>query len=126
MIAYLDTQVVQWLMHGSSKKLTRDAKSLIDTAELLISPMVTLELELLFEIRRAKLSWREMQAKLESEIGLRICDLPFNRVAHIALGENWTRDPFDRIIVAHAKANGLAYLISADQEIRKHYQRAVW
>ena len=126
MIAYLDTQVVQWLMHGSSKKLTRNAKRLIERHELLISPMVILELELLFEIRRAKLSWREMQSKLENEINLRVCDLPFNRVAEMALGESWTRDPFDRIIVANAKANGLSYLISADEDIRKNYQRAVW
>jgi PIN domain nuclease of toxin-antitoxin system len=44
--------------------------------------------------------------------------------ASIALDEKWTRDPFDRLIVANAK--GFAWLISADEAIRKHYPRAVW
>ena len=38
----------------------------------------------------------------------------------------WTQDPFDRLIVAHAKANSEAMLITADTVIRKHYPRAIW
>ena len=126
MIAYLDTHIVQWLMQGNTKRLTRSARRLIETAELLISPMVVLELESLFEIQRGSRPWHDMQAKLQPELGLRVCDLPFARVTDVAVGESWTRDPFDRLIVANAKANSLAYLISADDQIRKHYQRAVW
>lgn len=126
MIAYLDTHIVQWLMQGDVKHLTRDARRLIDTAELLVSPMVTLELELLYEIKRGSRPWHDMQDKLRPELGLRVCDLPFARVIDVAHNESWTRDPFDRIIVANAKANSLAYLISADEAIRKNYQRAVW
>lgn len=126
MIAYLDTQVVVWLMQGETKQISREAKRLIDAAELLISPVVTVELEILRELRRIKLAWRDVQADLHFELGIRVCDLPFTRVAYVALDEGWTRDPFDRIIVAHAKANGLAFLISADEQIRKHYERAVW
>jgi PIN domain nuclease of toxin-antitoxin system len=44
------------------------------------------------------------------------CELP------AAIGE-WTRDPFDRLIVA--KANGFAWLISADESSRQHYPHAV-
>jgi PIN domain nuclease of toxin-antitoxin system len=40
--------------------------------------------------------------------------------------EAWSRDPFDRIIVALAKVNGLAWLISADEEIAEHYPQTVW
>ena len=67
-----------------------------------------------------------MQLKIEHEIGVRVCDLSFPSVANVVIDEKWTRDPFDRIIVAQAKANGLAFLISADEEIGKHYPRAVW
>lgn len=42
-----------------------------------------------------------------------------------ALKESWTRDPFDRLIVANAKAAG-APLITKDERIRKHYRRAIW
>jgi PIN domain nuclease of toxin-antitoxin system len=88
--------------------------------------MVLVELEYLYEIRRTKLPASDVQLKLEHESMLRVCDLPFPTVARIALSESWTRDPFDRIIVAQAKANGLALLISADEKIAKHYPRTVW
>jgi PIN domain nuclease of toxin-antitoxin system len=88
--------------------------------------MVTFELDILYEIRRTKILWNGVRADLEYELGLRVCNLPFSRIIEAARQEGWTRDPFDRIIVANAKANGLAYLISADEDIRKNYQRAVW
>ncbi len=40
--------------------------------------------------------------------------------------ESWAREPFDRLIVAQAKVNGFAPLITADATIRKQYPRAVW
>jgi PIN domain nuclease of toxin-antitoxin system len=88
--------------------------------------MVLFELELLYEVKRIKQSARDIQRKVEYELGVRLCDLPFSLIAAAALDEKWTRDPFDRLIVANAKANGFAWLISADEEIRKHYPRTVW
>jgi PIN domain nuclease of toxin-antitoxin system len=126
LIAYLDTQVVIWLAEGNTKPLSRDAKRLIEESDLLVSPMATFEFDILYEIRRTKMPWSAVRADLEYELGLRVCDLSFSRVADAARNDGWTRDPFDRLIVANAKANGLAYLISADEEIRKNYQRAVW
>ena len=55
-----------------------------------------------------------------------MCDLPFTVVSQAALAEGWTRDPFDRMIVAQAKANGFAWLVSSDGQIVKHYPRTVW
>ncbi len=126
MIAYLDTQVVIWLTQGSLKRISHEAQSLIRGSDLLVSPMVILEVELLYEKSRIKLTWRDILTKLEPEIGLTVCDLRFDRIANSAVAEHWTHDPFDRLIVANAKANGLAYLISADEDIRRNYQRAVW
>jgi PIN domain nuclease of toxin-antitoxin system len=57
---------------------------------------------------------------------LRMSDLPFNDVANVAVGESWTRDPFDRMIVAHARLDGVAPLISADARVRANYIRALW
>ena len=85
-----------------------------------------LELEYLYEIERILFSASELRLKLEHELGIRMCGLDFLQVAEMALNEKWTRDPFDRIIVAHAKANGLAPLISADEEIKKRYRRTIW
>jgi len=117
---------VIWLAEGNTKPLSRDAKRLIEESDLLVSPMATFEFDILYEIRRTKMPWSDVRADLEYELGLRVCDLPFPRIIEAARKEGWTRDPFDRIIVANAKANGLAYLISADEDIRKNYQRTVW
>jgi PIN domain nuclease of toxin-antitoxin system len=81
--------------------------------------MVTLELDLLYEIRRASFPCRNVQAELQVEIGLGVCELPFSRIIYAAREEIWTRDPFDRIIVAQVKANGFADLISADKQIKE-------
>jgi PIN domain nuclease of toxin-antitoxin system len=126
LIAYLDTQVVIWLAEGNTKPLSRAAIRLIEEVDLLVSPMATFEFDILYEIRRTKMSWNDVKADLEYELGLRVCDLPFQRIISAARQDGWTRDPFDRLIVANAKANSLAYLISADEDIRKNYQRAVW
>jgi acetylornithine deacetylase/succinyl-diaminopimelate desuccinylase-like protein len=37
----------------------------------------------------------------------------------------WTRDPFDRLIVANAMADG-ATLITADRVILRHFDQAIW
>ena len=126
MIAYLDTQVFVWLSQGSLDDISPNVTRLIQNADLFYSSMVLFELELLYEVKRIKQSARDIQRKVEYELGVRLCDLPFPLIAAAALDEKWTRDPFDRLIVANAKANGFAWLISADEEIRKHYPRAVW
>ena len=126
MIAYLDTNVVVWLAQGNLTRISPKAQRVLEETDLLISPMVLIELEYLYEVNRIKLPSRAVQLKIEHEIGVRVCDLSFPSVANVVIDEKWTRDPFDRIIVAQAKANGLAFLISADEEIGKHYPRAVW
>jgi len=125
-IAYLDTNALAWLSEGSLTGISPKIDRLLQQADLLFSPMVLMELEYLYEIKRSKRPARDIQRKVEHELGARLCDLPFSTIASAALDEKWTRDPFDRLIVANAKANGFAWLISADEAIRKHYPRTVW
>ncbi len=125
-IAYLDTNVVVWLAQGDLARISQKAQCVLEQADLFISPMVLIELEYLYEVKRIKLPSRDVQLKIEHEIGVRVCDLPFTLIASVVVDEKWTRDPFDRVIVAQAKANGLSFLMSADEEIGKHYPRTVW
>lgn len=126
MIAYLDTNALVWLAQGEMAHFGSKASGLLRAADLLVSPVVLLELEYLYEIKRTNIAARDIQRKVEQELGVRLCDLPFAEVANAALDEKWTRDPFDRLIVANAKANGFAWLVSADAKIAKHYPRTVW
>ena len=124
--AYLDTQVVVWLATGKLSRFSSNTRDLLEATDLLLSPIVPLELEYLFELKRIRMPARDIQRKLEHELGVRLCELSFAVVASAALDEKWSRDPFDRMIVANAKANGFAWLITADEEIRTHYPRTVW
>jgi PIN domain nuclease of toxin-antitoxin system len=126
LIAYLDTHVVLWLAAGKVNRLSSKARSHLGRSELLLSAMAFLELEFMHELGRTKFRAVDLFKKVEYETSLRLCDLPFPVIAQTALDEKWTRDPFDRMIVANAKANGFAWLISADEKIAKNYPRTVW
>jgi PIN domain nuclease of toxin-antitoxin system len=62
---------------------------------------------------------------LERDLGLKVCDLPFPAVVEVALGQSWTRDPFDRLIASQALLRG-ATLVTRDRVIRDHFPQAVW
>ncbi len=126
MIAYLDTHVVIWLCENNLSKITAPALDALNQYDLVISPMVTIELAYLREINRITRMPQDMLRQLREQIGMRVCDHSFADVADAVTFEAWTRDPFDRIIVSHAKANGYAPLISGDEEIRKNYPRTIW
>jgi PIN domain nuclease of toxin-antitoxin system len=87
--------------------------------------MVTLELEYLHEIDRLKVRAQSVMRSLQAQLGLRVCDLGFAEIVGSAVGQRWTRDPFDRLIVAHAVAAGRP-LLTRDETIRRQYRRAVW
>ena len=122
---YLDTHVVLWLFEGLVKKLGKTARAAIDENELLISPMVRLEVEYLFEMKRCTRPAHVILSELQSQIGLTVCDLPFDDVVRKSVEIKWTRDPFDRLIVAGASCRGLQ-LITKDRGIRRHTKLAVW
>ncbi len=124
-MTYLDTHVVIWLFGGQAERLSSAAAAEIRNEELLVSPAVVLELQLLHEIKRLKAVAVKVIERLSSEIGLTVCRLPFQSVLDEALHQSWTRDPFDRLIVGQARANN-AVLVSKDQEIRSHYKRTIW
>jgi PIN domain nuclease of toxin-antitoxin system len=124
-VTYLDTHVVIWLFGGERHRLSSAATEQIRNEELLVSPAVVLELQLLHEIKRLRAVASRVIERLSSEIGLAVCGLPFTSVAEHALEQSWTRDPFDRLIVAQASANDAA-LVTKDQEIRGNYKRSIW
>lgn len=122
---YLDTHVVAALDRADLRLYSRDACRMMGRAsELRISPVVLMELEFLREIGRIRSATQGMIADLVSGAGLRICDRHFADVARQAAKEAWTRDPFDRIIVAQARL-AKAALITRDGVMLKHYTKAL-
>jgi PIN domain nuclease of toxin-antitoxin system len=124
-VIYLDTHVVVWLYAGDLELLPQGVRDLLEGEELVISPMVELELQYLYESGRTTQPARVVVDALDEEIGLARCGLPFGQVIAKALEQDWTRDPFDRVIVAQARARRLP-LVTRDQTIRDHYREAIW
>ena len=122
---YLDTHVVVWLYAGEIKRLTKQARDLINGHEVIISPVVRLELQYLFEIQCIRDEANEIVLDLSDRIGLKMCDKSLNTIVSGALDLSWTRDPFDRIIVANAAVNQ-NILLTKDQNILKNYEKAIW
>ncbi|MCX6580848.1 MAG: PIN domain-containing protein [Candidatus Aminicenantes bacterium] len=122
---FLDTHVIVWLFQKSIELLSPEAMRVIQENDVFISPIVILELEYLYEIGRLKVDANTIVQYLQSSIGLRVDEGNFHEVINMALAERWTRDPFDRIIVAHSKYRD-AYLVSKDKRISANYLKAIF
>jgi PIN domain nuclease of toxin-antitoxin system len=122
---YLDTHVVVWLYGGLVAEFSPTASAAIEGNELLISPMVRLELRYLHETGRITVPPAKVIGALERDLGLAICPQPFSLVVRQAEQVGWTRDPFDRLIVGQAEA-GAFPLLTRDELIRKHFANAIW
>ena len=122
---YLDTHIVVWLYDKREELFTQRAIDLIEANSLFISPVVKLELQYLYEIKRVKNSPTEILDELENTIDLKIRDLSFEKVIDLSLREQWTRDPFDRIITAYAKRDN-KILLTKDKKILSNYHKAIW
>jgi PIN domain nuclease of toxin-antitoxin system len=119
---FLDTHIVVWLFQRSLELLSPRSIKAIEDNDMYISPIVSLELEYLYEIGRIRDDSKTIIEYLKEKIGLNIDNAGFEGVINAALKEKWTRDPFDRIIVSHSKYRK-AYLISKDERIAENYPK---
>jgi len=125
-VVYLDTHIAVRLFEGKTQKLTQEAKREIERRDLLLSPMAYVELDNLRRRGRVRYTAGQIYEGIKETFGVTLCDFPFPAIAMKAIECGWTSDPFDKIIVAHAWANGTSPLITADENIREHYRQAVW
>jgi len=79
----------------------------------------------LYEIGRVSEPASAPLSTLRREFGLQIVDVSLAELVEAAIGISWTRDPFDRLISAHAIVAN-APLVTADETIREHLPLAVW
>ena len=124
-LVHLDTHIVCWLYEGRSELLTPAALQAVESGLLQTSPVVQFELTYLHEIGRISRDGSYVLDALAKDIGLSVGDVSLAQVMKIAGALTWTRDPFDRMIVAHAMIAD-AVLVSKDRLIRKHCDQAIW
>ena len=124
-VVYLDTHVVVFLYSGLINKIGKKARTAIEKSEIRISPIVAMELQYLYETERTTVPAEPVISELAETVGLAVCDMNFIDICFKALEVSWTRDTFDRLIVAHAMIAD-APLITKDRFIRRKYPNALW
>jgi len=124
-LIHLDTHVVVWLYAGDVTGLLAPVVSVLEREDLAVSPMVELELEYLHEIGRLVPTGRAVLDDLAARVGLQRRDVGFAAAVGAASGLRWTRDPFDRLIVASAIVEGVT-LLTRDETILEKFDGAVW
>jgi PIN domain nuclease of toxin-antitoxin system len=117
--------VVGWLYEGADRRIPVAARSLIDSEQPCVSPIVELELSYLYEVGRVTEPARAPLGALEKTIGLQVSDISTAALVQAATGLSWTRDPFDRMIAAQAIVAD-AQLVTADRTILANLPLATW
>ncbi len=119
----LDTHIAVALYEGRMGGLGPAARRAIDRDVVTISPAVLLEIELLHEIGRLRVGAIPVSARL-GDLSIRVASERFADVAAEAFSLGFTRDPFDRLIVAHASLTKAA-LITQDATLRYRYPKTL-
>ena len=98
----LDTNALIWLEggHGRMRRLARRVR------RLYISPANLLEIQLLLEAGRIRLRPGGSIVRIAQDERWVLDDPPAAEWFTKALELGWTRDPFDRLLVAHARLRG--------------------
>lgn len=123
-VIMLDTHIAAALYDGRTAGLSAGTLRMIDHRPVSVSPAVLLELELLHEIGRLRVGAATIARELDRTLAIRLAGDRFCDVATEALAFAFTRDPFDRLIVAHA-ALLKAQLVTHDTLLQRHYPAAL-
>lgn len=122
---HLDTHVAIWMYESRPGRISRSAARLLARCQPVISPFVRLELHQIREAGRIRYDPEAVLSVLTREAGAELSQASLAIVVEHATTFAWTRDPFDRLIVANAMADGCG-LITADERIRALFPGAVW
>ena len=123
--AFLDTHAAVLLWEHKSATFGRKSRALLDTARLHVSPIVALELQYLYDIKRLCPTPEALLADLSRESGVELAHDDIADVVTHAATLTWTRDPFDRLLVGHALLRQLPF-ITRDRVILANLPSVVW
>jgi PIN domain nuclease of toxin-antitoxin system len=113
-VILLDTHAVIWLAQGH-----RRAQPLQAFPRLHVSPVTLLEIQFLLEAGRLRFKNRRSAESLAVDERWRLDEPPASKWFVAACDFGWTRDPFDRLIAAHARVRRWK-LATADDQLLEH------
>jgi PIN domain nuclease of toxin-antitoxin system len=114
-VILLDTNALIWIEQGHRRtRALRDERT-----RLYISPASVLELQFLIEAGRLRLKHGGLPEIVHRDDLWALDDPPSAAWFDESLELGWTRDPFDRLLVAHARLRGWR-LATADEILLDH------
>jgi PIN domain nuclease of toxin-antitoxin system len=117
-VILLDTNALIWLEQGHAR-----SRVLLDLErQLYVSPATLLELQFLIEVGRIRLRGGTLE-RLANDDRWLVDDPPAAAWFNQAHDLSWTRDPFDRLLVAHARLRGWRFATS-DTALLKRFKPA--
>jgi len=125
LIAFLDTHAFVALGMGKIESFGKESRRLLETADLFVSQIVLFELHVLAETRKVAVEPSRFFFETLETCDVRESADALAAVVREAASFSWTRDPFDRLIVATAMLHR-AKLITKDALIRDRFADAVW
>ena len=111
----LDTNAVLWLHQGHRRAGRLETQS----SRLYMSPASLLELQFLVEAGRLRLRSGAAASDVAEDDRWVVDDPPSSDWFRRAVEIGWTRDPFDRLLVAHARLRGWR-IATGDGELLDH------
>jgi PIN domain nuclease of toxin-antitoxin system len=124
-VILLDTHLLVWLYAGELRRIPQSVQRRLNREQLALSPFAQLELGYLYEVGKVTIPAAVVVEELSARLELVLADVPAASICKAALDVTWTRDPFDRLLVAHATVTGLS-LVTKDEMLRQHLPLAWW
>lgn len=114
----LDTHFLLWVVLGSSR--LEAFPWLEDYRPWGISPVSFLEIQFLAEAGRLEVENPDFMEQVGRDDRFLVDEPPVLALVKQALDLSWTRDPFDRLLVAHS-ATRRTPLCTTDRTVRRHH-----
>jgi PIN domain nuclease of toxin-antitoxin system len=119
MTLLLDTHFLIWTVLGSRR--LHEFPWIDQYRPWSVSPLSFLEIQFLAEVGRLSVRNPEFVNAVTEDARFIVDEVPLLPLVRQALRVGWTRDPFDRLLVAHSVARRVA-LCTTDARILRHHR----
>ncbi|MHC4469615.1 MAG: type II toxin-antitoxin system VapC family toxin [Planctomycetota bacterium] len=115
----LDTHFLLWLLLGSDR--VREFPWLDRYRPWRVSPVSFLEIAFLGEAGRIEVRTPELMEAVSRDPRFHVDEPPLVSLVRHAVAHTWTRDPFDRLLVAHSVARRIPFC-SVDRVVKENHR----
>ncbi len=115
----LDTQVLIWWFESSSR-LSVEYKEIIESESVKFVSVASFW-EMIIKIKAKKLKLKKSIDFLIKSLDFQVLKINLDHVLALQKISNYHKDPFDRMIIAQTKVEGLI-LLTSDKKIMRYFE----